>query len=119
MASTFFALLIMLCLVAPLHALVMWQFTRWESPEYFRRYGVVIRRLEVLEQRGAVIGTYRGAPVHETVAFLGMAYRFQGIVAPTYRVRAYELYLDPGLLYRTVEPAEGRVERPRHQAAAR
>lgn len=121
MESAFFAVLIMLCLVLPLHAVVMWQFSRWESPEYFRRHGVVIRRREALEQVGTVIGAYCGAPVHDTVTFMGMAYRFHGIVPPAYRVRASELYVDPGLLYRTDAPSDGRdrVERPRHHVATR
>jgi hypothetical protein len=88
-------------LTLPLHWVVTAQFAWWASPEYFRRYGVIILRTEALDSRTEVIGHYRGAGIHRTVAFKGMEYEFDAVVSPGYRARIgeNELYLDPGLLY--------------------
>jgi hypothetical protein len=96
-----FFLVILASLALPFHWAVMAQFARWASPEYFRRYGVIILRMEALDGRTEVIGRHRGAPIYRSVAFKGMEYEFARIVSPRYRTRIdeNELYLDPGLLY--------------------
>lgn len=120
MATTLYALVILVCLVLPFHLLVVWQFARWDRPEFFRRHGVVIRRRDALGGTGPVIGSYAGEPVPATVTFKGMTYRFHGVVSPARKVRAGELYLEPRLLYCIVESAEDAAgDRPRHQAATR
>jgi hypothetical protein len=97
----FYCVLILLALVLPLHWAVMLQLAAWESPGYFRRFGVIVRRPEAIEGAGEPIGTYDGAPIRRWVRFKGMRYEFSGIVAPRYqrRIAANELYLEPGLLY--------------------
>ena len=86
----------------PFHCAVAVQFSRWESPEYFRRYGVIIRRPEALDEFSEVIGRYSGTLIYRSVTFKGMEYAFAGVVPPGYqaRIAENELYLDPGLLYR-------------------
>ena len=103
MVELFYLIVLVLGLTLPFHLLVMHQFARWESPEYYRRYGVIIRRPEALEAFGEVIGHYRGAPIHDSVTFKGLKYRFAGIVSPRYtaRIDENELYIEPGLLYLT------------------
>lgn len=100
--------LLVAALVLPFHWAVMLGLARWESPEFFRRFGVIIRRLEALDARTEAIGHYQDAPIPRTVTFKGMEYDFAGIVAPRYQARIdeNELYLDPGLLYvfRRVSP---------------
>jgi hypothetical protein len=88
-------------LALPLHWAVMAQFARWNSPEYFRRYGVIILRMEALDGCTEITGRYCGAPIYRSVAFKGMEYEFARVVSPRYRERIdeNELYLDPGLLY--------------------
>ena len=88
-------------LTLPFHWAVMAQLARCESPEYFRRYGVIILRMEALDARTGAIGRYRGAPIHGAVRFKGMEYEFARVVPQRYqaRIRENELYLDPGLLY--------------------
>jgi hypothetical protein len=54
-----------------------------------------------LEASGEVIGRYRGRDIRDAVLFMGMRYRFAGIVPPAHEVRARELLLAPGLLYLT------------------
>jgi hypothetical protein len=87
--------------VLPLYWGVMTQLQRWESPEYFRRHGVIIKHLDALETTGKVVGRYRDAPIYGSLAFKGMRYEFAGVVPPTYprRIDENELYLEPGLLY--------------------
>ena len=108
--------LLVVALVLPFHWAVVLGLARWESPEYFRRFGVIIRRPEALEACAEVIGQYQDAPIHRTVTFKGMDYEFAGIVAPRYQARIdeNELYLDPGLLYlfRQANSAAFRGARP-------
>jgi hypothetical protein len=94
---------IMLAIALPLHWAVLYQLERWESPDYFRRYGVVIRHPDGLDAAAEAIGSYCGAVVHRTVTFKGMVYEFAGVVPPRYqrRIDANELYIEPGLLYVT------------------
>ena len=94
---------IMLALALPLHWAVQYQLERWESPEYFRRYGVVITHPDGLDAVAEAIGSYCGAAVHRTVTFKGMVYEFAGVVPPRYqrRIDENELYIEPGLLYVT------------------
>ena len=95
--------LIMLAIVLPLHWAVMHELERRESPEYFRRYGVIVKRQEALDATAHVVGTYRGAAIHRSVTFKGMVYEFAGVVPPQYqkRIDENELYIEPGLLYVT------------------
>ena len=97
----FYFIVLLVGLTLPFHWAVMAQLARSESPEYFRRYGVIIRRTEALEARTEVIGHYRGTPIHRSVTFKGMEYEFAGVVPPRYqsRIGENELYLDPGLRY--------------------
>jgi hypothetical protein len=94
---------ILLALLLPLHWAVIRELGFWESPEYFRRFGVIVRRAEALDEMAEVIGSYRGAVIYRTVTFKGMAYEFSGVVPTGYekRVDENELYIEPGLLYVT------------------
>ena len=97
----FYFVVIFAGLMLPLHWLMMAQFAKWNSPEYFRCYGVIIRRVEALDACTGVIGHYRGTSIYGSVAFKGMEYEFAGVVSPRYpaRIDENELYIDPGLLY--------------------
>jgi len=96
-------ILIMLAIALPLHWAVQYELERWESPEYFRRHGVIVKRPEALDAAAEVIGTYCGAAVHRSVTFKGMTYEFAGVVPQKYqrRIGENELYIEPGLLYLT------------------
>jgi hypothetical protein len=96
-------ILIMLAIALPLHWAVLYELERWESPEYFRRYGVVVKCPEALDAAAEVIGTYCGAAIHRSVTFKGMTYEFAGVVPQRYQrlIDENELYIDPGLLYVT------------------
>lgn len=93
--------LLVAALMLPFHILLQRQLTRLCAPQGVGRDGVVIRREEILERRTPVLGQYRGRTVHASVVFLGMEYRFDRVVRPTYRdrVRERELFLEPGLVY--------------------
>ena len=95
--------LIMLAIALPLHWAVMHELERWESPEYFRRYGVIVKRQEALDAAAEVVGSYHGAAIHRTVTFKGMVYGFAGVAPKRYRKRIgeNERYIEPGLLYVT------------------
>jgi len=99
--DAFYAILLVLALAIPLRWAVLKQLDQAESPEYFRRHGVIIKRQEALDAIGDVIGRYRDAPIYGSLAFKGMRYEFAGVVPPAYprRIDENELYLEPGLLY--------------------
>ena len=88
-------------LVLPFHLAIQWQLSLHANPRYVRKHGVVICREEILERTGSIVGHYRGRDIPGTVVFMGMQYRFAGIVPPAYQVKARELVLAPGLVYLT------------------
>ncbi len=88
-------------LTLPFHVLIQWQLGRHCDPRYLRKHGVVIRREDIVEPGGEIIGCYRGRDIVDALVFMGMRYRFAGIVPPAHRVKARELLLPPGLLYVT------------------
>ena len=96
------AALLVAALALPFHVLVQWQLSRLSDPGYLRAQGVVILDERVLELRGS-IGEFKGRTIPESVVFLGMAYRFDRVIAPAQRgeLAAGELYLEPGLVYLT------------------
>jgi hypothetical protein len=95
------AALLVVVLTLPFHFLVQWQLGRQCDPRYLRRHGVVIRREDIVEHGNEIIGRYRGRDIADALVFMGMHYRFAGIVPPAYRVKTRELLLPPGLLYLT------------------
>lgn len=97
------AVVVMALIVLPLHLAVQHQFDLLVDPRHIRRKGVVIVKPTTLQDHAESIGTYKGSEIWASVTFMGMHYRFKRIVKPSYagRIGARELYLDPGLLYRT------------------
>lgn len=95
------AALLIAGLALPFHFFLQWQLGLQCDPRYLRRHGVVIRREEIIERSGEVVGHYRGRDIPAELRFMGMTYRFSGIVPGSYRVHARELLLAPGLLYLT------------------
>jgi hypothetical protein len=95
--------LIMLAIALPLLWAVLHELERYESPEYFRRYGVIVKHEKALDDATEVIGRYCGAAIYRSVTFKGMVYEFAGVVPPRYqkRIDENELYIEPGLLYVT------------------
>ena len=90
-------------LVLPVHWLVQRELGKLDDPRYLRRHGVVIVSPAILEAHTAPIGRYLDREIWGSVTFMGMRYRFDRIVPPRERERisARELYLPPGLVYRT------------------
>ena len=88
---------------APFLWLVHWQLGLLDDPRYLRTQGVVIVADRVLEERSAPIGEYLGCPIWGTVTFKGMLYRFDRVIDARRRerIKAGELYLEPGLVYVT------------------
>jgi hypothetical protein len=98
MGETLAALFIPLALFA----LALWGLQRW-----FRRLepaGVVVESETELEAVAPVIGTYHGDEIHDWVRYRGERYEFSHIAPPRYRlqVKANELFLAPGVVYRKV-----------------
>ena len=73
------------------------------DPRYLRGQGVIIVADRALEAHSAPIGSYMGCPVWGSVTFLGMLYRFDRVIEARERerIKARELYLEPGLVYVT------------------
>jgi len=97
------ALVAFLCLALPVRWIVLRELERLDDAAYLREHGVVIVSERALQEHSAPIGEYRGHPIWGSVRFKGMTYRFQRIAQPRERerLRARELFLDPGLLYLT------------------
>jgi hypothetical protein len=89
-------------LVPAIYLLVEMERGRVSDPEHVRRFGAAVAR-DALEQEPGVIGSYDGAEIHGYVRYLGMRYRYEGVVPTHYRssVQAGELFVEPGLLYVT------------------
>lgn len=94
------AALLVIGLALPFHLLLQWQLGRLSDPRYLRTCGVVVCNPDIVE-RGPVSGSFAGTPIHDSVVFMGMHYRFDRIVphAERERIGAGELYLEPGLVY--------------------
>jgi hypothetical protein len=94
-------------LVALLALAIRWlvqrELDKLDDPEYLRRHGVVIVAPTALEAHSDPIGSYKGSEIWGSVTFKGMLYRFDHIARARERERlsARELYLPPGLVYRT------------------
>mgnify|MGYP006202315905 CR=1 FL=1 len=65
--------------------------------------GAVIETEGLVQACGDIVGYLDGRPIHAAVDFMGMRYRFENVVPPSYRHRVgpRELYVPPGLLYVT------------------
>lgn len=97
------ALLVFLCLALPVRWIVQRELDRLDDAAYLREHGVIIVSERALQAHSAPVGEYRGRPIWGSVRFKGMTYRFDRIVEPRERerLRARELFLDPGLVYLT------------------
>ena len=93
----------MFTVLAPLHWLVWREIAMLDDPRHLRAVGVVILRDQAIDTYGDVIGRYAGAPIRDSVTFMGMRYEYDRVVSPDYadRIGENELFLAPGLLYRT------------------
>jgi hypothetical protein len=93
----------MFMVLAPLHWLVWREIAMLDDPRHLRAVGVVILRDEAIEAYGEVIGRYAGTSIYGCVTFMGMRYDYDRVVGEDYaaRIGENELYLAPGLLYRT------------------
>jgi hypothetical protein len=95
------AIALVALLLAPLHLMVLYHLDLMDSPEYLRKVGVIILRLEALDSCDDVIGSYAGRTIFGSVTFKGMVYDFDRISSPGYKnhIDRDELYMDPGLIY--------------------
>lgn len=101
MHDVLFILACALTILAPLHWVVMRELRLLEDPRHLRDSGVVILRAEAIEWFGEVIGRFADAPIYASLVFKGMRYEFDCVAPAGHRVGEKELYLAPGLLYRT------------------
>jgi len=72
------------------------------SPDYWRRWGVVVTRPTALQARRHPIGAYMGVPIYGEVRFGGHEYVFDRVQSREWRcmIEGGELFLEPGLVYR-------------------
>ena len=83
--------------------LVQRELDKLEDPRYLRDHGVVIVVPSALEAHSDPIGRYQDSEIWGSVTFKGMLYRFDHVARARERERlnARELFLPPGLVYRT------------------
>ena len=95
---------VVLILGLPLVWLVWRELAKYGEPAYLREQGVVIVSEQALEDHSPPIGEYLGRPIWGSVKFMGMEYRFHHVHDRRQRERLAprELFLEPGLVYRTV-----------------
>ncbi len=93
-------------------ALPVWmlrnEIRRLHDPTYWRKVGVIVKRIEALDGVAEVIGRYMGREIYGSVVFKGIPYEFDRVAPPIYKrwMQGRELYLEPGLVY-----VEARTER--------
>jgi hypothetical protein len=94
---------LVVAIALPFHRLMQRYLRLLADPRYLRDHGVVIVADRVLESHSPPIGEYMGHPIWGAVTFMGMQYRFDRIIDSRKResIAAHELYLEPGLVYRT------------------
>jgi hypothetical protein len=76
--------------------------TRLSNPRYVRKSGAAVEREAVqIEDDAELIGYYDRCEIRGAVRCLGIRYRFECVVPPSYRHQLCpgQLYVEPGLLY--------------------
>lgn len=94
----------MAALEAVLLALILAFPRRQGGARQIRESGAAVRQDQLgLEHSDRIIGYYDGCEIHACVEYMGLLYRFDRVVLPSYRHRvgARELFVEPGLLYLT------------------
>jgi hypothetical protein len=97
-------LILIAAILGLLHFVARLERERLQAPDYVRRCGAAIGREALqIDPNTEVIGYYDGNEIRASVAYLGIRYRFECVVPPSYRrqLSAGELYVEPGLLYVT------------------
>jgi hypothetical protein len=99
----FVAFLYGFTLALPFHLIALRYFAVHLDPALVRERGVVILHPSALQELAAPVGEYMGREIWGSVTFKGMVYRFDHVVHRRERDRTgpRELFLEPGLLYRT------------------
>jgi hypothetical protein len=74
---------------------------RLRDPNYWRKVGVIVKRLEALDGVAEVIGRYMGSDIYGTITFKGIRYDFDRVAPQVYKryMHGAELFLEPGLVY--------------------
>lgn len=93
---------VIVAILAPLYFVAHLERTRLNDPRYVRQSGVAVERDAVrVEASAELIGYYDGCEIRSAVQYLGIRYRFESVVPPSYRrqLRQGDLYVEPGLLY--------------------
>lgn len=82
---------------------VQWERTLMPQPSYARRIGAVLEHAGLVRASDEIVGYLDGQPIYAVVEFMGMRYRFEAVVPPSFRHRVgpRQLYVAPGLLYMT------------------
>ena len=82
-------------------ALVLAELRRAAAPPNWRVLGVVVRRPDVLDAHGEVIGQYMGREIWRDVEFKGLHYAYDHVAAMAERDHTGrgELFLEPGIVY--------------------
>ena len=99
----FVAFLYRLALALPFHLIALHYFAVHVDPARLREQGVVVLHPSALQDFSAPVGEYMGREIWGSATFKGMVYRFDHVVRRRERDRTgpRELFLEPGLLYRT------------------
>jgi hypothetical protein len=76
---------------------------RRNDPAFLKSRPVIIVTPKALDGVADVIGRYRGSEIYSYVVFKGMRYEYDRITAPAakWQVRERELFIPPGVIYRT------------------
>lgn len=77
------------------------EIARLRDPDYWRKVGVIVKRLEALDEVAEVIGRYMGRDIYGVIIFKGIRYRFDRVAPQVYKryIHGRELFLEPGLVY--------------------
>ncbi len=81
------ALIPIALLATSFHCILQPQPDKLGDPAYLRREGVVVVAKEVLQSRSVPIGLYVGHVIWDSVAFMGMVYRYDHVLLPARKER--------------------------------
>lgn len=101
--NIFCTLLVIAAAVLPVYFVQRIELSHRTSPLYWKRAGVVIKKLTALDSVADIIGRYDGGDIYRYVVFKGISYYYDRVVSPNYKYRLgqNELYMEPGVLYVT------------------
>ena len=98
-------LLIIAALVRPLINSLSNELSEAQAPDFYKRYGVIVKTLNALDEMAEVVGRYMDRDIYRFVTFKGHRYEFACIAPSAWKrhIGKNLLFLEPGIVYVALE----------------